>query len=130
MSPVGRPVHFEIHGSDPQSLVAFYQTVFGWTVTRWGEEAYWLADTGQDSPGINGALLPRRGPRPEPGAPVNAFVVTVDVEDLDATLTAAYEAGATEALPRMAVPGVGWLAYVTDPDGNLLGVLQADENAG
>jgi predicted enzyme related to lactoylglutathione lyase len=25
----------------------------------------------------------------------------------------------------MAVPGVGWLAYVKDPDGNLCGLMQA-----
>ncbi|MFI5101701.1 MAG: VOC family protein [Actinomycetes bacterium] len=58
---MGRPVHFEIHGSDPESLVAFYRTVFAWTVTRWGEEAYWLADTGDDGPGINGACSPGAG---------------------------------------------------------------------
>jgi len=27
------------------------------------------------------------------------------------------------------VPGVGWLAYVKDPDGNILGLLQADPAA-
>jgi uncharacterized protein len=126
---VGRPVHFEIHASDPEALVSFYSTVFGWTVTRWGEEAYWLADTGA-GPGINGAVLPRRGDPPAVGAPVNGMVVTIDVPDLDAALEAAYAAGATEALPRMPVPGVGWLAYVQDPDHNLIGILQADETAG
>ena len=35
-------------------------------------------------------------------------------------------AGGTIALPNMAVPGVGWLAYVKDPDGNLCGVMQMD----
>ena len=27
------------------------------------------------------------------------------------------------------VSGVGWLAYVHDPDHNIVGVLQADESA-
>ncbi len=125
---MGRPVHFEIHGTDPEALVGFYESVFGWTVTRWGDQAYWLADTGE-GPGINGALLPRQGPRPQAGAPVNGFVVTVDVPDLDIALRAALDGGATEALPRMTVPGIGWVAYVHDPDGNILGMLQADESA-
>ena len=29
----------------------------------------------------------------------------------------------------MAIPGIGWLAYCTDPEGNTFGVLQADEAA-
>ena len=122
---MGRPVHFEIHGSDPQTLVDFYTTVFGWVFNRWGEEAYWLADTGE-GPGINGAILPRRSDPPGDGAPVNGMVVTIDVPDLDAALNLAYANGATEALPRMHVPGVGWLAYVQDPDHNLIGILQAE----
>ena len=33
------------------------------------------------------------------------------------------------ALPKMAVPGVGWLAYVKDTEGNLFGLMQADPGA-
>ncbi len=29
----------------------------------------------------------------------------------------------------MAVPGIGWLAYCIDTEGNTFGVLQADEAA-
>jgi predicted enzyme related to lactoylglutathione lyase len=125
---MGRPVHFEIHAADPERLVAFYRALFGWTFTRWGDQPYWLAVTGH-GPGIDGAVLQRRGPGPEAGQPVNAFVVTVDVDDLAGTLTAAAAAGGTLAVARQAVPGVGWLAYVSDPDGNLVGLMQADPTA-
>jgi uncharacterized protein len=27
-------------------------------------------------------------------------------------------------VPKMAVPGTGWLAYCTDPEGNTFGILQ------
>jgi hypothetical protein len=74
-------------------------------------------------------MVRRRGTAPAEGQPVNAFVCTVDVADLDATLRALPEAGGTLALPQMAVPGVGWLAYVKDPDGNLCGLMQADSAA-
>ena len=33
------------------------------------------------------------------------------------------------AVPKMAVPGIGWLAYAKDPDGNIFGMMQADPEA-
>jgi hypothetical protein len=29
----------------------------------------------------------------------------------------------------MPIPGIGWLAYIKDTDGNMLGLLQPDEAA-
>jgi predicted enzyme related to lactoylglutathione lyase len=29
----------------------------------------------------------------------------------------------------MAVPGVGWMAYFKDPDGNMFGMMERDESA-
>jgi predicted enzyme related to lactoylglutathione lyase len=37
--------------------------------------------------------------------------------------------GAGIAVPRMAMPGIGWLAYLTDTEGNLVGILQPDPAA-
>ena len=54
---------------------------------------------------------------------------TVDVDDLDAFVAKAGASGGSVALPRMAVPGVGWLAYVKDSEGNILGLMQADAAA-
>ena len=31
--------------------------------------------------------------------------------------------------PKMAVGGMGWLAYIKDPDGNILGLLESDPAA-
>jgi predicted enzyme related to lactoylglutathione lyase len=91
---------------------------------------YWVITTGPATePGINGGLLRRRGSPPADGQAVNAFVCTVDVPNVDATLAQLESAGGTMALPKMAVPGVGWLAYVKDPDGNICGILQADPGA-
>jgi predicted enzyme related to lactoylglutathione lyase len=127
---MGRPVHFEIHATDPEASRDFYEQVFGWAFQKWGDQPYWMIFTGEDgAPGINGGLVPRQGGAPATGAPVNGFVVTVDVDDLDATLEAALKIGGEIRLPRMPVPGVGWLAYLADPDGNLFGVMQADESA-
>ena len=32
-------------------------------------------------------------------------------------------------LPKIAVPGVGWVAYCADTEGNVFGMLQDDPNA-
>ena len=34
------------------------------------------------------------------------------------------------ALPKMAIPGVGWLVYVKDCEGDILGMMQNDRLAG
>lgn len=123
---MGRIVHFEIHADDPQRAVDFYTQVFGWSVSRMGDMDYWLLATGDEAPGIDGAILPRQGPRPEVGAPVVGAVNTVQVDDLDATLAAALERGAVMALDKMPIPGVGTVAYLLDPEANVVGVLQPE----
>ena len=74
-------------------------------------------------------MVRRRGPPPQGGEPVNAFVCTVGVDDLESCLARTTAAGGSVALPKMAVPGVGWLAYVKDPEGNIVGMLEADRLA-
>jgi len=127
---MSRAVHFEIHASNPQELITFYAKLFGWTFNKWDGGEYWMVHTGpDDQPGINGGLMPRRGPVPEAMAAVNAFVITVDVEHIDESVAQALAAGGSMALPKMPVPGIGWLAYIKDPDGNILGMMQADTSA-
>jgi predicted enzyme related to lactoylglutathione lyase len=127
---MGRVVHFEIHADDPARAVAFYTTVFGWTVQEMPGMAYWLLATGpDDQDGINGAVLPRQGARPEIGAPIVGATMTISVEDLDATLATAQANGAGIALPTMPVPGVGNLAYIHDTEANVVGVLQPEPRA-
>jgi predicted enzyme related to lactoylglutathione lyase len=45
------------------------------------------------------------------------------------TVAAATKAGGQVAVPKMAVPGVGWLAYCTDPEGHIFGMMQSDTSA-
>jgi predicted enzyme related to lactoylglutathione lyase len=135
---VPRPVHFEIHASDPDTVRAFYESVFGWTFQRWGDIPYWIVITGDgdpmagtphSQPGIDGGMLPRRGDPPGDAQAVNSFVVTVDVPDCDAYVDRAVSAGGSVALPAQDMAGVGRVAYVKDPDGNLFGLFQAEPAA-
>jgi hypothetical protein len=123
--------HFEIHAADPERAAAFYRTVFGWELTKWdGPADYWLIRTGPaDQRGIDGGMVRRHGPAPADGQSVNSFVCTVDVPSVDEYAAKALASGGTVALPKMPVPGVGWLAYVKDTEGNILGMMQMDPTA-
>jgi predicted enzyme related to lactoylglutathione lyase len=123
-----RPIHFEIHADDMDRAQAFYETLFGWTFRSWGDGAYRLVLTGE-GPGIDGGMVRRHGPPPVGGEPLGSWVCTVDVDDVDAYVAKAQAQGGKVAVPKMAVPGVGWLAYVKDKEGNILGLMQADAAA-
>jgi predicted enzyme related to lactoylglutathione lyase len=125
-----RVVHFEIHADDPNRAVAFYTGLFGWKFQKWdGPMEYWMINTGEAGPGINGGLVRRRGPGPVEGQAVGAYVCTVDVPSVDDYLKKATTTGGTVALPKVPIPGVGWLAYVKDTEGNIFGMMTADEAA-
>jgi len=127
---MSRVIHFEIHASEPQRLIDFYTALFGWKVAQWGTMPYWTITTGAaGEPGIDGGLVQRRGPRPSEAPAVSSFVCTVQVDALDDALARCAALGGMQAVPKMPIPGVGWLAYASDPDGNLFGLMQPDPQA-
>jgi uncharacterized protein len=121
---MARVVHFEIHASDTDRAERFYTQVFGWEIQRWdGPVDYRLVTTGpDDEPGINGAIVERRGDLD--GQAVTAYVCTVQVESLDEILDGVPAAGGQLALDRVTVPGVGDVACFKDTEGNVFGALQ------
>ena len=126
---MARVIHFEIHADNPERAVQFYKNLFGWEFHKWeGPMPYWLIKTGEDTqPGINGGLLPRQCKID--GQAVIAYVCTVDVTNVDDSVKKAQAGGGTVALPKMPIPGVGWLAYCKDTEGNIFGMMQPDKNA-
>lgn len=127
---MNRPIHFEIHAENPVAAAAFYTSVFGWKIEKWAETDYWIVVTGDKAePGISGGMLKRKGSAPLEGAAVNAYVCTIEVASLADTREKILQAGGVEALQKMPVPGLGWLAYYKDPDGNLFGALENDPGA-
>ncbi len=117
-----RPIHFEIPVEDPDRAAAFYEKVFAWDIQKWEGAPYWLVNSGPDSePGINGAL----GQKSDEFA-VPVFVIGVD--DIEAAMASVEEAGATIAVGKNPIPGVGYSAYFDDPEGNRMGLFQSDES--
>ena len=125
-----RVVHFEIHAGDPARAINFYEKIFSWTFQKWeGPMEYWLVNTGPDNqPGINGGLMPRRGELD--GQAVIAYVCTVDVTAIDESIATVTANNGTVVVPKMPLPGMGWLVYCKDTEGNIFGMMQNDPNAG
>jgi predicted enzyme related to lactoylglutathione lyase len=121
---MGDIVQFEIHGTEPQALIDFYSGLFGWQFRKWDGVDFWQISISSESTSIGGGLVPRRGPSPDEGQAVNAFVCTVQVDSVDESFSVAESLGGTIAVPKIQIPGVGWLGYIKDPDGNLLGLSQ------
>lgn len=125
-----RVVHFEVHATNPQRAMTFYEKLLDWRFQQWGDQPYWVISTGEEgTPGINGGLLPRRGESPAEGSAVNCYVCTVEVPSLDAKLEAVVAHGGTVVIPKMPIPTIGWLAYANDTEGNIFGMLQSDPAA-
>jgi predicted enzyme related to lactoylglutathione lyase len=114
-----RIVHFEIPANQPEPLTQFYGNLFGWKFQKApipGPE-YWLCDTGSDGPGINGAVMQRVHEK-------QPWMNYVSVSSIDVTMEQALKLGATQALPKTPVPGVGAYAAIVDPQGNICGLWE------
>lgn len=124
--------HFEIPGDDPEQLAQFYTRLFDWKIEKIpGDFEYWMVFTtdadenGMPSEpgGINGGLYRRQAPEQKP-------INYVTVSDVDEYTAKAAELGATVAMGKTPVPGMGWFAQLIDPDGNMFAIWKDDPNAG
>ena len=122
---MNRFTHFELASDDLEKTAAFYREVFGWKVHKWeGPVDYWLVDTGDAStPGINGGLM-------EAGGGFSGTINTIEVEDIDAALAKVLANGGEIVMEKGAIPSVGYQAYFKDNSGIVVGLHQADPNAG
>ena len=121
---MNRVVHFEISAEKPEEAISFYKKSFNWRFEKWaGPMEYWMIMTGDEKkPGIGGGLKMR-----DEGG-INT-VNTIDTADIDESIEKVTKDGGKMMVPKMAVPGVGWLAYFADPQGNVFGIMQSDETA-
>jgi predicted enzyme related to lactoylglutathione lyase len=123
------PGYFEVHADDIARAKTFYGEVFGWTFTKFdaADIEYWHIDT-HELGAMRGGLLKRPGVVQPMQAP-NAYVVTLGVASVDDMVAKAVAAGAIVALPKWAIKGVGWQAYLIDTEKNIFGIHQGDPEA-
>jgi predicted enzyme related to lactoylglutathione lyase len=125
-------VHFEIYANDPDGLSRFYSTLFDWSIESMPAMDYgWIKTVETDAKGtptqpgsINGGILKR--PQGYNGP---AWVNYVNVESIEASIDRAEELGGRLMKGKTAVPGMGWFAFLNDPQGNVFAIWQSDANA-
>jgi predicted enzyme related to lactoylglutathione lyase len=69
---------------------------------------------------INGGMLSRD----QAATPGPVIVVDVDVDSIDATLENIAGLGGSTVAPKIPVGDMGFAAYFTDPEGNVLGLRE------
>ena len=111
--------HFAINADDVPRAKAFYEQVFGWTLTPWGRPGFY--QTRSTGGGHMGTLQGRRdiGGQKMPG-----MEVSFGVEDIDATIVAVEAHGDKIFMPPFHIEGVGRLIFFQDTEGNIAGAMQ------
>lgn len=126
--PAGTPCWVDLMSADIEASAEFYTAVFGWKATPEHDDdgnriytQFWhgdrvVAGMGGQPPGME-------------GMPVvwNTYIC---VDDAEATVAAAQEAGATVMMPAMQVMASGHMAILSDPTGAAFSLWQPNEHIG
>jgi uncharacterized protein len=103
----------------------FYSKAFGWSINNYPGMDYAMVGTTESdqngmpkNPGaINGGMLKRQKPV--------TVVITIDVEDIDASLKEIKKLGESVAGKKQPVGDMGFAAYFKDTEGNVVGLWQS-----
>lgn len=117
-------VHFEIPAEDIARAKKFY-SIFGWNIQDIPGIDYVALWTGPvdekrmpKEPGsINGGMMKRNGQ-------VKAPVVTINVKSVEEALERVTRAGGKIVQGKSEVPNMGYYAYFTDTEGNVMGLWE------
>ena len=114
----GDIVHFEVNTRDAKRAKNFYTKLFGWKYkdSEIPGVEYYLIDGVTPGGAINPIAQDSK---------VKAPTVYFGVEEIDASLKKVRDGGGT-ADEKMPIPGQGWFAACTDPDGNSFSLFQND----
>ncbi len=105
--------YVELPVRDVAAARAFYEQVFGWSLTAFGP-GYAATVTGDTDIGLQG----------DPAEASAAPLPVIEVDDLEATLELIAQAGGTVVRPIFAFPG-GRRFHFLDPSGNEVAAVKA-----
>jgi uncharacterized protein len=118
-------VHFDVPADNPERAKQFYEQIFGWNITPIpGPMEYYEIQTKDDdgSIGLAGGMGSR-------GAPEQKITNYIGVSSVDEYIEKVKQHGGTIIMPKMPVPGFGYLATFQDTEGNTLGLWETNSNA-
>jgi uncharacterized protein len=109
-------VHWEIAAVDAPRQRAFFSDLFGWAIDANNPQNYGMVPSGGEG-AIGGGIGPAMDGKPN-------VTFYVEVPDIAAALAKAESLGAATIMPRTDI-GMVILAQFRDPEGNLVGLIEA-----
>ena len=115
---MGNPVvHFEVYGRNAEALQDFYSKAFAWEIHADNPMNYGLVHTNAQDKGIGGGV--------GEGDPRVRFMV--EVPDLEASIATIESLGGKIVTPITVIPNMVTFAEFADPEGNVIGIVKADD---
>jgi predicted enzyme related to lactoylglutathione lyase len=124
-------VHFEIPSDNVERSKKFYNDLFGWNIEKVppeklpeGVEAWGF--TTKDHEGnnaVNGGMMKRMNPEQQ------GITNYIDVKSVEEYSAKVQQLGGMVKIPKMAVPGMGYIAVCSDTENNTFGLWEADTTA-
>lgn len=112
----GAVVHWQLLSRDPERAAAFYQALFGWTVSAENGLGYRTIETGAPG-GIDGGVWPSPPDGPE------SVQLYVEVADIAAALARIETLGGKVLIPAQRLPDGDAMALALDPLGRAFGLM-------
>lgn len=113
-------VWWEINAEDGESLAEFYRSVFEWDLPHDPASGIWEVKRGEEPGHIGGGIFTGKGKLP------THRCLYMQVEDIEAVCARAEAAGQEILQGPFSLPGVGRLAFFRDPEGHMIGLLEAE----
>ena len=120
--------HFAIHIDDIERAKSFYDGVFDWVFSSYGQDDFLQIKSDKSENGeLIGAMQSRKySPVPEK---IIGLECTIGVESIDETIEKVKSNGGQVLMPKTAIPYVGYIAKFLDTEGNLICGMQYDNSA-
>ena len=122
-------VHFEIPADDVERSKKFYIDLFGLKIEIWpgstvDDKEYWMITTTGEkgNKALGGGMMKRQMSQ-------HQNTNFIDVESVDEYSSKVQQLGGKVVVPKMSVPGMGYLAYCLDTENNSFGIWETNESA-
>ena len=118
-------VHFEIPTDDLERAKKFYTDLFGWKIEKYsGPMEYWMITTTNEKgeKALEGGMMQRQNPQ----QPITNYI---DVPSIDEYTVKVEKLGGKVAVPKTAIPGIGYFAVCFDTENNSFAIWETDNSA-
>src|SRR3712207_2024570 len=123
-------VHFNIPADAVERSKKFYSNLFGWKIEKWpgstggGDIESWTITTTDDkgNKAVGSGMMKRQ-------ATNQPIINSIDVKSVDEYSSKVQQLGGKVHVPKIAVPGMGYLAICLDTENNAFGIWETNESA-